>query len=386
MRELKVVVIGGGAVGTACAYFLALKGVSVTLLEKDAPATGSSGRSAGIVETQYVNDFEVRMTALSMPLFEDLARRRGLPLKRCGYLRLAHTQEQADLLQQSLKLQAEFGITHPRIVAPEEIGRLVPDMRTNDIVAGLWGPNDGRVDPAIYIDILLDEARTLGAKVLTRTKVQDIAVEKGTVRGVQANGTFFEATAVVNAAGAWARHVGHMVGLEVPVDGFRRQVVVLRPPQPPERLPVVMDYIPGFEREGLYFCEETGGLVLASLHWESVGTHEKPEDPDNYRQKPDADFVERVVRALIDRWPAAENFQITGGWAGLYPMTPDGLPILGEAEAVRGFYNAVGFDGVGIQQSPAAGRAIAELIVDGKTEVLPDLLPFRLERFHAGRG
>jgi glycine/D-amino acid oxidase-like deaminating enzyme len=254
-------------------------------------------------------------------------------------------------------------------------------MRTNDIEAGLWGPEDGRVDPAIYVSQLLEEARNLGLRVLTRTRVQEISVEGGRVRGVRANGTFLEADAVVNAAGAWARQIGAMVGLDVPVDGYRRQVVVLRPNRPLERLPVVMDYIPGFEREGLYFCEETGGLVLASLHWESVGTGEQPEDPDNYREKPDPDFVEKVVAALADRWPPAEGFQITGGWAGLYPMTPDGLPILGEAEKVRGFYNAVGFNGVGIQQSPAAGRAIAELIVEGRTEVLPDLSPFRLERF-----
>jgi sarcosine oxidase subunit beta len=381
MEGPKVVVIGGGAVGAACAYHLALKGTRVTLVEKDSPASASSGRSAGIVETQYVNEFEVRMTALSMPLFEELAARRGVPFKRCGYLRLAHTPEQASVLSRSLQLQAEFGITHARIVSPDEIAQLVPGMRTNDIEAGLWGPEDGRVDPAIYVSQLLEEARNLGLRVLTRTRVQEISVEGGRVRGVRANGTFLEADAVVNAAGAWARQIGAMVGLDVPVDGYRRQVVVLRPNRPLERLPVVMDYIPGFEREGLYFCEETGGLVLASLHWESVGTGEQPEDPDNYREKPDPDFVEKVVAALADRWPPAEGFQITGGWAGLYPMTPDGLPILGEAEKVRGFYNAVGFDGVGIQQSPAAGRAIAELIVEGRTEVLPDLSPFRLERF-----
>ncbi len=380
-KSKRVVVIGGGSVGAACAYYLALKGAQVTLVEKDTPATGSSGRSAGIVETQYVNEFEVRMTALSMPLFEDLAQRRGVPFRRCGYLRLAHTPEQASLLKESLRLQAQFGITHPHIVGPEEIGQLVPGMRTDDIEAGLWGPQDGRVDPAIYVTELLDEARSLGARVLTRTRVEAIAVEGSRVRGVRANGTFLEADAVVNAAGAWARQVGAMVGLEVPVDGYRRQVVVLRPPQPLERLPVVMDYIPGFEREGLYFCEETGGLVLASVHWESVGSDERPEDPDSYRQKPDQDFVERVLSALADRWPPSEAFEITGGWAGLYPMTPDGLPILGESEAIGGFYNAVGFDGVGIQQSPAAGRAIAELIVEGRTEVLPDLSPFRLERF-----
>ncbi len=385
MAGLRVAVVGGGAIGASCAYHLALQGASVVLIEKGSPAEGSSGRSAGIVETQYVNEFEVRMTALSMPLFEELSRRKGVPFKRCGYLRLAHTEEQARLLEGSLRLQAEFGISHPRIVGPEEIGQLVPGMRTDDLVAALWGPEDGRVDPSIYVSALLEEAKGLGARVLTRAAVKGVEAGPGGLFKLRVDGTVVEADAVVNAAGAWARQVGSMVGLTVPVDGYRRQVVILRPDRSVEKVPVVMDYIPGFEREGLYFCEETGGLILASVHWESVGSEEKPEDPDRYKQRPDSEFVEHVVGSLAQRWPLAANFQITGGWAGLYPMTPDGLPILGEASKVKGFYNAVGFDGVGIQQSPAAGRAIAELIVHGHTDVLVDLSPYRLERFGQDR-
>jgi sarcosine oxidase subunit beta len=204
------------------------------------------------------------------------------------------------------------------------------------------------------------------------------------VAGVEVDGETVECETVVNAGGAWARRIGEMVGLRVPVDGYRRQIVVFEPPEPlPTPVPMVVDYVPGVEQPGLYFRDDTPRRLIAGLHWEGYAAAERPEEPDAFRQDADWEYAARVAEALATRYRDAARLRVSRGWAGLYPLTPDSLPIVGEASGVPGFYNAVGGGGVGVQISPALGALVADLVVKGATSVLRDLGPYRLERFEA---
>jgi sarcosine oxidase subunit beta len=133
-----------------------------------------------------------------------------------------------------------------------------------------------------------------------------------------------------------------------------------------------------------YFRDDTPARIVAGLHWEVHGDAERPEDPDAFRQAVDWDYSLRVAEALAARYLGASEFRVTGGWAGLYPLTPDTRPIVGPTPGVAGLYQALGGGGVGVQISPAVGATVADLIATGETEVMRGWERYRLDRFGPG--
>jgi sarcosine oxidase subunit beta len=379
----RVVVIGGGAIGASCFYHLTRRGLGeVWLVERRTLASGSTGRSAAVVETQYVDPDQVALCAWSLRLFRELERDDGLPFVHHGYLRLGHRAADLDRFQASLALQRAHGMTDAVVLEPSEVGRAVPGLRVDDLTGALFGPSDGYIDAVRYCEVLAARGRERGGQLRTATRVTAVDVEGGRVAGVRLDGERLACEVVVNAAGAWAREVGKLVGLRLPVDGYRRQIVSFEAPGPLARpVPMVIDYVPGLEEEGLYFRDDAPTRLIAGLHREVHGEGEAPANPDAFREGHDWGYAERVAGALATRYPPAAAFAVTRGWAGLYPLTPDSEPILGEAPGVAGFWNAVGGGGVGVQISPALGAIIADLVVDGRTAILPDLRPYRLDRF-----
>ena len=379
----RVVVIGGGAFGASCLYHLATRGVrDVVLLEQATLGGGSTGRSAAVVETQYLAADQVALCAWSMRVFRRLEREHALPFVHHGYLRLGHTEDVVAQFHASVAMQREHGLTDPRVLEPGDVARVVPALRVDDLAGALWGPSDGYVDAVRYCELLTGLARAAGARVLQGTRATGLRLRGDRVMGVQVDGETIDCETVVNASGAWARRIGDAVGLTLPVDGYRRQLVQFEPPQPlAAPVPMVIDYVPGVEAEGLYFRDDTSARLVAGLHWEVHGDWERPEDPDAFRQAVDWDYAARVAEALAARYRGAGEFRVTGGWAGLYPLTPDTRPIVGPTPGVAGLYQALGGGGVGVQISPAIGAMVADLIATGETAVVPDWGRYRLDRF-----
>jgi glycine/D-amino acid oxidase-like deaminating enzyme len=224
------------------------------------------------------------------------------------------------------------------VIDPGEIGRIVPALRVDDLAGALWGPSDGYVDAVRYCELLTALGRTKGGRVIQGRRATGLRLRGGRVTGVEAGGETIECDTVVNASGAWARRLGSALGLTLPVDGYRRQLVQFEPPRPLALpVPMIIDYVPGIEREGLYFRDDTPVRVVAGLHWEVHGETERPQDPDAFRQAVDWDYAERVAEALAARYRGAGDFRVTGGWSGLYPLTPDTRPIVGRRRGSRGF-------------------------------------------------
>jgi glycine/D-amino acid oxidase-like deaminating enzyme len=383
MTRARAVVIGGGAIGTSCFYHLTRRGLhDVLLLEQASLAAGSSGRSAAVVETQYLTEGKIALTAWSMAVVRRLARDHGLPFVRHGYLRLGHTPDDLERFRESVALQRRHGVPDAVVLDRAGVARRFPRLLGDDFAGALFGPSDGYIDPVRMCELFVALGKDAGGRVRQGGRVTGIRLAGGAVAGVTCDGEPIECEVVVNAGGAWARRIGELVGAALPVAGYRRQLVIFEPPEPfAEAVPMTMDYVPGVEREGLYFRDDTPGRLIAGLHWEGYGDWERPEDPDGYRQSADWEYAARVAEALARRWRGADAFRVTGGWAGLYPLTPDSQPIVGPLPAVAGFYNAVGAGGVGIQISPAIGAIVADLVVKGQTTVVPDLREFAVERF-----
>jgi len=383
----RAVVIGGGAIGTSCFYHLVRGGLrDVLLVEQAGLAAGSSGRSAAVVETQYLERGKIALCAYSMALVRGFEARHGLPFVHHGYLRLGHSAEDLERFRQSVAIQREHGMTDAVVLDRDGVRRAAPGLHADDLTGGLFGRSDGYIDPVRLCELFVELGEEGGGRVWQGRRVTGVRVRSGRVAGVTCGEEAIDCDLVVNATGAWARQLGRLLDVELPVDGYRRQIVIFTPPEPlPAPVPMVMEYVPGIEREGLYFRDDTPSRLIAGLHWEGYGDWERPENPEAYRQDPDWDYSARVAELLSARYPAASRFGVQGGWAGLYPLTPDSEPIIGELPGVAGFYNAIGAGGVGIQISPAVGAIVAELIATGKTTIVPTVERYGIERFRRER-
>jgi glycine/D-amino acid oxidase-like deaminating enzyme len=379
------VVIGGGTVGTSCFYHLVQRGLrDVVLVEQAGLAAGSSGRSAAVVEAQYLAREKIALCSRSMALFRRFERDHGLPFVHHGYLRLGHSAEDLERFQRSVEIQREYGVADARVLDRAEICRQLPDLYVEDLAGALFGPSDGYIDPVRLCELFVELGKAGGGRTWLGRRVTGIRVRSGQVAGVVSGDGEIACETVVNAAGAWARSVGRLAGVELPVDGYRRQIVILEPPEAFLRpIPMTVDYVPGIEREGLYFRDDTPRRLLAGLHWEGHGDWERPDAADAFRLDADWDYAARVSELLCARYPPASGFKVQGGWAGLYPLTPDSEPIIGETPGLPGFYQAIGAGGVGVQTAPAIGAIVADLVASGRTTVVPSIEGYRLDRFRS---
>lgn len=360
-----VCIVGAGAAGLCTAVQLARRGITdVTILETHHPAAGSSGLSVGVIETQYVAPLDIELRVRSMNFFNELEREHGLEIKRIGYLRLAHSSEDAEAFAASVDHQHALGVEDASLLDRDAVADLVPDMRVDDVHAGLWGPSDGFIDGHLYCSLLAEMAMSHGVRVLGRRQVVDASRRDGR-HVLRTPSDEYECDVVVNAAGPWAARVGELLGAEIQLAPQRHQAVVVHLPAPlPYEMPMVMDYTPHSGEMGLYFRHERPGQLIAGLHSEE--TVEEIGDPDRYARSADADFIEGVAQHLSGRLPGLQDAGLAHGWAGLYPVSPDGVPQVGPVGDDSTVIFAGGAGGSGIQLSPIIGEVAADWIAYGE--------------------
>jgi sarcosine oxidase subunit beta len=348
------------------------------VLEAAHVAAGTSGLSVGIIETQYVEPLDIELRVRAMDFFRRLEHERGLDVTRNGYLRLAHTDDAATSFARSVEIQHELGVTDACLLSPREIARLAPDLRTDDVQCGLFGPSDGFIDGHLYCSLLAELALEHGVRVLQRQRVVSVDIESGrhTVHTERDEFTF---EYLVNAAGPWGDQVARLLGYEMPLLPQRHQAVVAHLGRDlGYMMPSVMDYTPHSGETGLYFRHERAGQLIAGLHTEEAT--EPTVNPDAFARSADEDFLETVARLLSSRLPPLAEAGLAHGWAGVYPISPDGVPQVGPAGDDPTVITAGGVGGSGIQLSPVIGELVADWITVGEPRSVSDgraLLPAR---------
>jgi sarcosine oxidase subunit beta len=372
-------VIGAGVTGLSVANELVSRGVTdVTVIDSEYVASGSSGLSVGMIETQYLSRPDIELRALSLARFGEHEVLGELRIVRNGYLRVARTEDAISAFQDSVEIQRSLGI-EASVLGPDEIRDLVPDINTADLTAGLWGPNDGYIDGHLYATMLAERAQERGVTIQVKTEVLELGTGGRRRHRLSTSRGPLEFDVLVNAAGAWGQEVGARLGTQVWIRPQRHQAISVHVPVELQyMMPSLVDYVPGSGDEGLSIRHETYSHLLATLHSEESLI----PDADPHRWHPGVDdaFLEAVSEHLSHRLPGLADSRLGRGWAGLYPVSPDGQPQVGPSPEDETIFAALGVGGFGIQVAPAIGRLVAEWIVDGAPSCIADhelLLPGR---------
>ena len=368
-----IIIIGGGVMGASTAYHLASRGIhNIILLEKeDFFGQGATGRCAGGVRYQFGTEINVRLSLLSLPMLDRFKDEIGqsIDYRKIGYLFLLTTQDEVRIFKQIVNMQNSLGARTQWLIG-DEIRRLLPMMRLDDVLAGSFNPLDGLVDPNSVVMGYIGAAQRLGVTALTTSHVTGIQVRSGRVIAVEIHGQSISAPVIVDATGPWAGHTGEMVGLQVPVSPIRRQwLTTTAIPALPKDFPFIIDF-----SQSLYFHPEGPGLLTGMSN---------PNELPGYDQNIDPEWELVHMEAAVKRLPLLEQTGLASHLAGLYEVTPDAHPIFGKTP-IEGYYLVSGFSGHGFMHGPIAGKLMSEIILDGIASSM-DISMLDLARFDEGR-
>lgn len=382
MQSADVVIVGGGCMGAATAYYLGRHGAGrVVLIEREVQlGAGSTGKNAGGVRHQFSDPANIALSRESIALFERFEQEIGSPIDfwQDGYLFLLSSDTSERQFADSIALQRSLGLDVAWLTAAEAEA-MTPGLDATGVRAATFCAKDGIADPNGVTMGFAKAAQARGLTILRDTEVIGIDVVQGRVAGVRTTGGDIATRAVVNAAGPWAAQVAAMAGVTLPVVPERRHIFIAQPAPgaswddaayagrtPRSRL-MVIDFDTTF-----YFHREGGGLLF--------GMGDPSEQP-GFDTTVKWDFLPDVTSAAVRRLPALADASVTHAWAGLYEMTPDHNPVIGSL-GVDGLYAIAGFSGHGFQHAPAAGRLLADVMLGRDPHF--DLAPFAFARFASG--
>ena len=364
-----VVIIGGGIIGCACAYYLSLEGVRVHVVEKGALASGASKAGEGGIPAPERPGIRAKMAEAAGSMYRALAAELPLDIEyqQEGTLFIAETEEDLCVAKEDCRLIRAHGY-RCELLDSQEVIDLEPNL-AQDVAGGVFYADGGRINPHLVVLGLVEAARRRGAAIQTFTEVKGIELSNdgGSVQAVATTAGRIPVAAVVNAAGAWSGSIGRMVGLEVPIVPRKGYVLVTEPVSRLIHCTTVSEM--GYTRAALSGDEELlvaleveqprSGNLLIGMSREFVGF--------------DCAVSPQVISAMVARhlrfFPSNTGVHLIRAYAGLRPYSPDNLPIISEAGTIEGFYVATGHEGEGQGMAPITGKLVAQMITGQK----PDL-------------
>jgi 4-methylaminobutanoate oxidase (formaldehyde-forming) len=381
----RVVVIGGGIVGTSVAYHLAHLGwTDVVLVEQGKLSGGTTWHAAGLVGQLRATESGTRLVQYSASLYERLEDETGLAtgFRRCGGVTVARTPERMVQLQRTAAAAEAYDL-ECELLTPAQVAERVPLLRTDDLVGGIWLPGDGVANPTDVTQSLAKGARQLGVQIAEGVRVLGVERADGRVIGVRTDQGDIAADVVVNCAGQWANAVGAMAGVTVPLHSAEHFYVVTEQIEGVDHaLPILRDP-DGYT----YMKEEVGGLVVGGFEPEAkpwVAPDQIPYPFEFQLLEEDWEHFSFLLESAVHRVPVLEQTGLKKLYNGPESFTPDNQFLLGEAPELAGFFVGAGFNSVGIASAGGAGRALAQWIVEG--EPASDLVAVDIRRFEAWSG
>jgi sarcosine oxidase subunit beta len=369
-----VIIIGSGSVGLPTAVFLAQAGFKPLVVDQFAsPGQGSNKAAIGGIRATHSAPSKIHLCLKSIEVFSTWQETYGDDIEwhEGGYSFVAYRERDERVLKDLLKIQQSYGLDI-RWLGRDDLLEVIPDLNPDDLIGGTYSPRDGSASPLLSSHAFYAQARKLGVEFRFRERVTGIIRRRGRVVGVRTDQGGYATQTVINAAGPWARPVAQMASLDVPVMPDSHEAGIT---EPVERFlePMVVDIRPTGGSKNYYFYQHRPGPIVFCI------TPEPPIVGTDRRET--SVFLPMIARRMVDLMPKLTNIKVRRTWRGLYPMTPDGFPIVGRARELEGYIYAVGMCGQGYMLGPGVGVLLTHLVQDNLTslekEILDELSPYR---------
>jgi len=384
----KVVVIGGGVAGCSVAYHLAKFGWKDTiLLERDQLTSGTTWHAAGLVGQLGATATITKLRKYSLNLYKELEKKTELStgLKQNGAITVASSKERLqELLRQATSAQL-FDV-NVEVLDKQQIKNLYPVINDQDILGGVYMPEDGQADPVGVTNVLAKAARMEGVQIFEKTPVAKILTKNDRIIGVETSEGKIDCEYVVLATGMWSRQIGEDIGVSVPLYPNEHFYIITEPMNDlPKNLPVLRDY-----NDCLYLKEDAGKMLVGIFEPGAKNAFKEkgivPNDFSFGEFPDDFDHFEPYLEKSFKRLPILENAGIRKFFSGPESFTPDTQYLLGETPEVSNLFTCCGFNSIGIASSGGAGRVTAEWMINGyMNEDLYSLDIKRFQKFHSSK-
>lgn len=373
-RHYDVIIIGAGSVGSPAAFSLAQAGARTLVIDQK-PSVGQGANKAAIggIRATHSDPIKIRISLRSIEIFSTWKERYGdeIGWYKGGYSFVAYREQEEEILKELLEIQHSYGLSIDWL-DKDALLEVIPDLNPNGLIGGTFSPEDGNASPLLAIHAIYNHAKRLGAEFHFNETVTNVVVEGGRVRGVKTDKAEYGADVVLNAAGAWAEQAAQMVGLDLPVRPDSHEAGIT---EPVVRFlnPLVVDIRPMTGSANVYFYQHYTGQMLFCM----------TPSPNiwGFDTRETSEFLPLVARRMIDVMPKLGNLRVRRTWRGLYPMTPDGSPIVGWSKEVEGYLVAVGMCGQGFMLGPGLGELLARMVQDSlepeDQQILSHLTPYR---------
>lgn len=373
-KDYDVIIIGAGSIGAPTAFFLSQAGYKVLVVEKEASAgQGSNKRAIGGIRATHSDPAKIRLSMRSLDIFSTWQENYGDDIEwfKGGYTFVAYREQEEKSLKDLLVKQKSFGLNIDWLDRKAMLD-LVPDLNPDGLLGGTYCPDDGNASPLLANHAFFTHAEAQGVDFHFNEPVTGFIMDNGRIDGIITENRSYHAGIVVNAAGAWANPVGKLLNLEIPVKPDAHESAIT---EPVARFldPMVVDIRPAPGSSNYYFYQHSTGQIVFCI----------TPSPQiwGFNTEETSTFLPMVAKRMVDLMPRLKNIRVRRTWRGLYPMTPDGNPIIGWSQEIPGFLLAVGMCGQGFMLGPGVGELVTHMI-QGKLspedqETLDIVSPYR---------
>jgi sarcosine oxidase subunit beta len=373
-KSYDVVIVGAGSIGAPAALSMAEAGLRVLVIDQyPSVGQGSNKRAIGGLRATHSDPAKIRVCLRSLEIFSTWEERFGdkIEWRKGGYSFVAYRGEEERTLKELLVIQKTYGLNIDWLDAGALLG-VIPDLNPEGLIGGTYSPEDGHASPLLAVHAFYSRAKKLGADFLFNEKVTGYAIDGGLIRGVRTDKGAYGAAVVVNAAGPWGAEMAALAGIEVPVRPDSHEGAVT---EAVARFlePMVVDIRPATGSANYYFYQhDTGQVIFCITPSPSIWGMDVRET---------SSFLPMVARRMVNLIPRLKNLRVRRTWRGLYPMTPDGFPVVGWTRELEGYMLAVGMCGQGFMLGPGLGELMARMVLgttdEQDRETLSYLSPYR---------
>jgi len=368
------VIIGAGSVGLPTAFFMAEAGLEPLVIDQFAsPGQGSNKAAIGGIRATHSARSKIHLCLRSLEVFSSWGEAYGDEIEwyRGGYSFVAYREREERALKELLNTQHGFGLDI-RWLDGDELLEVIPALNPDGLIGGTYSPRDGSASPLLSAHAFYARAKERGARFHFGERVTGVICRRGKIVGIRTDRGGYATETVINAAGPWARQVAEMAGLSVSVTPDSHEAGITEPVQRFVE-PMIVDLRPYQGSKNYYFYQQSTGAVVFCI------TPEPPIVGTDRRET--SDFLPMIAPRMVGLMPKLANIRVRRTWRGLYPMTPDGFPIVGRSRELEGYVLAVGMCGQGFMLGPGVGSLLSRMVRDDLTsadeETLRELSPYR---------